>query len=161
MLISLYQVHRALWLWSKGHITYESCINAKTKGSKNGGGILKSTGADGRVTKRTNFSRDQWENESDKHILDIWACDDDCLALIKAAVQMAKQSIMVEKSKGKRKAAVDAGTEAKRSRRSSYTERVVSDSDYWYVMWAAVFSFLIYSHRTTFLVTHSGHIFCP
>jgi hypothetical protein len=131
-------------------------MDAKAKGSKSGGGILKLTDGDGRVTKKTNFSKAQWEDEADKHILDVWACDDGRLGLIKADAEGAQRAIITRKfrGKGKGKATGNADTEAKQSRRSSYTARVVSDSDYWYVLWDCRFVFLIYSFRTRFLVEH-------
>ena len=62
------QVHRALWLWAKGYITKESHDNAKlTKSSS----IIKAMGRDGKFTKTTNFSKDQWAEISDMHMRDV------------------------------------------------------------------------------------------
>ena len=62
------QVHRALCLWAGGYITKESHDNAKlNKGSS----ILKLRGLDGRLTKMTNFSKDQWDEISALHMRDV------------------------------------------------------------------------------------------
>jgi hypothetical protein len=159
MLTSLYQVHRALWLWSKGLITCESCVDAKAKSSKGGGGILKVTSVDGKSTKATNFSKARWEDEADKHILDVWACDDGRLELIKADAKDAQRALMKKRLRGKRAAAGNTNDEPRQSRHSLSTSRVVSDSDFWYVSWGCRFVFLTYSFRTTFLVEHALELY--
>ena len=107
-------------------------MGASVKGSKSDGGILKLTGKDGRVLKKTHFSRDQWEEEGNMHILDVWACNDSCLVQIQAAAKKVQNSILLRKAKGKRKTTISADT--KQSCRSSYMAHVVSDSDFWYVL---------------------------
>ena len=57
-------MHRALWLWADGYITKESHDSGKLTKSN---GIMKVRGQDGKFTKATNFSKDQWDAISDMH----------------------------------------------------------------------------------------------
>ena len=100
-----------MWLWSEGHITYESCIGAKADG-EGGSGILNASGLDGDPTNDTYFSRDRWEDEADMHILGVWAISDDDkrhFPKIRAATEKAKRTILLQRAKRKRKAANQAG----------------------------------------------------
>ena len=78
------QVHRALWLWAKGYITKESHDSAKvTKGN----GIMKVKGRDGKFTKATNFSKDQWDDTSNVHMRDVQAIEPEKLRVLEADIQ--------------------------------------------------------------------------
>ncbi|KAH9015678.1 hypothetical protein EDB84DRAFT_1443360 [Lactarius hengduanensis] len=73
------EVHRALWLWANGYISKER-YNAGLAQKKNG--ILKVLGPDGKCTKTTNFSKEQWEEISDIHTRDIWSVEPEKLRAI-------------------------------------------------------------------------------
>ncbi|KAH9013473.1 hypothetical protein EDB85DRAFT_2158167 [Lactarius pseudohatsudake] len=72
-------VHRALWLWANGYISKES-YDAGLAQKKNG--ILKALGPDGKFTKTTNFSKEQWEEISDIHTRDVWSVEPEKLRVV-------------------------------------------------------------------------------
>ncbi|KAH9009962.1 hypothetical protein EDB84DRAFT_1446027 [Lactarius hengduanensis] len=83
-------VHHALWLWANGYISKER-YNAGLAQKKNG--ILKVLGPDGKCTKTTNFSKEQWEEISDIHTRDIWSVEPEKLRAIRADIDMAVNQI--------------------------------------------------------------------
>jgi hypothetical protein len=125
-------VHRALWLWANGCITKESYDEAKQT-RRVGAGILKMLGPDGRPTKTTNFSKDQWDEISAMHVRDAWSVEQEKLTVIRGDIDKAIEKIRNQKSK-KRKGEEEPSRLAKRSRGSGFDHRIASsDSDIWSV----------------------------
>jgi len=89
------QVHHALWLWAKEYITKESHKSAKLSKSSS---ILKVRFQDGKFTKKTNFSKDQWDKISDMHMHDILIIGPDKLQVIKGEIQAATDVLHHHKS---------------------------------------------------------------
>ncbi|KAM6499161.1 hypothetical protein JOM56_004669 [Amanita muscaria] len=112
-----------------GYITYESYMEAK--GTK-ANGIIKLLGPDGKIKKDTNFSKGNWEQESDSHILDVWALDDGRLSLIMAEATAIQEVMQPQGGKSKRKTQDDseAGPSGKRTRSAAYRPCLQSDSDF-------------------------------
>ena len=77
-------MHCALWLWANGYITKESHNNAKL--NKSTSSILKVRGQDSKFTKRTNFSKDQWEELSDMHMRDVLSIEPEKLHVIDGVI---------------------------------------------------------------------------
>jgi hypothetical protein len=125
---NLIQVHRALWLWAEGHITYEGYIEAKNTDGRVSRSIQKPVGPSGKHTRETHFSKSRWEGEADKHILGVWTLDDERLTKIREDTKAA-QSVLLLKVRGRRKASSQTG-KGKKHARGAYTARVVSDSDF-------------------------------
>ena len=121
------QVHRALWLWAKGYITKESHDSAKlTKNSS----IIKVRSQDGKFTKKTNFSKDQWNKISDMHMCDILIIEPEKLRVIKGEIQAAADNLRRRKSAKKCKVELEENRSDKKARGSGYQHRVAaSDSD--------------------------------
>ena len=85
-------------MWAKGYITKESHDNTKlTKGS----GIIKLKSKEGRFTKTTNFSKDQWGELSDIHMRDALVIGPDKLQVIEGEIQAAVSKILCQRKKPK------------------------------------------------------------
>ena len=124
------QVHRALWLWANGYITKES--HDAAKGTKRGG-ILKAMGPDGKCTKITNFSKEQWDEVSDIHVRDAWSVEQEKLRVIQGDIDTAINTIRDRKMKKRKASGPDSSRVAKKGRCTAYEHRIVSsDSDIWY-----------------------------
>jgi hypothetical protein len=63
-------------------------------------------GPDGKISKTTNFSKDQWEEISDMHVRDVWAVhgERDKILLIEGAIRNAVDLLRSRKYIKKRKA---------------------------------------------------------
>ena len=122
-------MHRALWLWANGYITKESHDNAKL--NKSTSSILKVRGQDGKFTKRTNFSKDQWEELSDMHMRDVLSIEPEKLHVIDGVIREAADMIVAQRKEVKKgKGAREANQSDKKARGSGYQCRVASsDSD--------------------------------
>src|ERR1700761_672611 len=127
------QVHRALWLWANGYITKESYEKAQE--SKRGGtGILKALGPDGKPTKTTNFSKDQWDEISSMHVRDAWSVEREKLQVIRGDIDKAVDTIRNHKLTKRKANAEESDRLAKKSWGSCFEHRIASsDSDVWYV----------------------------
>ncbi|KAH9022626.1 hypothetical protein EDB85DRAFT_1895155 [Lactarius pseudohatsudake] len=90
LILSATLVHRALWLWANGYISKESYDAAL--GQKKSG-ILKVLGPDGKCTKTTNFSKEQWEEISDIHVRDVWSVEQEKLQVIRGDINKAVDQI--------------------------------------------------------------------
>ena len=97
--------------------------------------IIKVKGADGKYTKTTNFSREQWVEISNMHIRDAWAVESEKLLLIKGAVQTAADVICSRRYAKKCKAhEQEVDQLAKKAWGSGYHRQVApSDDDFWFV----------------------------
>jgi hypothetical protein len=102
-----------------------------TKGSS----IIKIKGMDGKITKVTNFSREQWVEISDMHTRDAWAIEPIKLVDIKGDVQAAADVLRSRRYVKKRKASEQKANQlVKKARGSRYQDQVaVSDDDFWFV----------------------------
>ncbi|KAH9011303.1 hypothetical protein EDB85DRAFT_2160104 [Lactarius pseudohatsudake] len=131
-------VHRALWLWANGYISKES-YDAGLAQKKNG--ILKALGPDGKFTKTTNFSKEQWEEISDIHTRDVWSVEPEKLRLVRADIDTAVNRIRNRKPT-KRRVRREADQLVKKSRGLGDEYRIASsDSDFWFVLffWLRLF----------------------
>ncbi|KAH8985512.1 hypothetical protein EDB86DRAFT_2833094 [Lactarius hatsudake] len=90
LVLSATSVHRALWLWANGYISKESYDAAL---SQKKSGILKVLGPDGKCTKTTNFSKEQWEEISNIHICDVWSVEQEKLQVIRGDINKAVDQI--------------------------------------------------------------------
>ncbi|KAH9010527.1 hypothetical protein EDB84DRAFT_1583677 [Lactarius hengduanensis] len=99
-------VHRALWLWANGYISKES-YDAGLAQKKNG--ILKALGPDGKFTKTTNFSKEQWEEISDIHTRDVWSVEPEKLRVVRADIDTAVNRIRNRKPTKRRRQALCFG----------------------------------------------------
>ncbi|KAH8984070.1 hypothetical protein EDB86DRAFT_3084773 [Lactarius hatsudake] len=90
LILSATSVHRALWLWANGYISKESYDAAL---SQKKSGILKVLGPDGKCTKTTNFSKEQWEEISDIHVRDVWSVEQEKLQVIRGDINKAVDQI--------------------------------------------------------------------
>jgi hypothetical protein len=111
-------------------MTYEGYREAKDTNGRVSCSIQKGVVPDGKPTNDTNFSKGCWEDEVDKHILDVWKLDNGQLKLIRDETEEAKQIILLWKVKGKHKASSQTGKGRKRAHGTAYTACVVSDSDF-------------------------------
>ena len=136
-------MHRALWLWANGYITKESHDTAKmTKRSS----ILKAQGPDGKCTKITNFSKEQWDEISDIHIRDAWSVELEKLRVIQGDIDAAVDTIRKRKTKKRKAGGLNSNRVMKKGQVSAYEHRIVSsDSDIWYVQFIFVVFVLIAS----------------
>jgi hypothetical protein len=136
-------VHRALWLWANGYITKESHDTAKmTKRSS----ILKAQGPDGKCTKITNFSKEQWDEISDIHVRDAWSVELEKLRVIQGDIDAAVNTIRERKTKKRKAGGPNSNRVMKKGRVSAYEHRIISsDSDIWYVQFIFVVFVLIAS----------------
>ena len=127
------QVHRALWLWANGYVTKESYDEAKE--SKRGGtGLLKALGPDGKPTKMTNFSKDQWDEISSMHVRDAWSVEREKLQVIRGDIDKAVDTIRDRKMTKRKANDQESDRLSKKSRGSGLEHRIASsDSDIWYV----------------------------
>jgi len=66
--------------------------------------IIKVKGWDGKYTKTTNFSREQWVEISDMHVHDVWAVEPEKCLIIQGAIQAAVDVLYSSKYAKKRKA---------------------------------------------------------
>ncbi|KAH9021374.1 hypothetical protein EDB84DRAFT_1565350 [Lactarius hengduanensis] len=105
-------VHRALWLWANRYISKES-YDAGLAQKKNG--ILKALGPDGKFTKTTNFSKEQWEEISDIHTRDVWSVEPEKLRVVRADIDTAVNRIRNRKPT-KRRVRREADQLVKKSR---------------------------------------------
>ncbi|KAH9010634.1 hypothetical protein EDB85DRAFT_1901810 [Lactarius pseudohatsudake] len=90
LVLSATSVHRALWLWANGYISkesYDAALGQKKRG------ILKVLGPDGKCTKTTNFSKEQWEEISDVHVRDVWSVEQEKLQVIRGDINKAVDQI--------------------------------------------------------------------
>ena len=117
------QVHRALWLWAKGYITKESHESAKLSKSSS---ILKVRSQDGKFTKKTNFSKDQWDEISDMHMRDILIIGPDKLRVIEGEIRAAADILRRRKSVKKCRVEPEENRSDKKARGSGYQHRVAS-----------------------------------
>jgi hypothetical protein len=125
------QVHRALWLWAEGYITKESHDAAKVTKSSS---ILKAHGPDGRSTKLTNFSKEQWDEISDLHVRDAWSIEQEKLRVIQRDIELAVDTIRDRKARKRKASGSDTTRVVKKGRGSAYERRIASsDSDIWCV----------------------------
>lgn len=94
-------------------------------------------GPDGKISKTTNFSKDQWEEISDMHVRDVWAVhgERDKILLIEGAIRNAVDLLRSRKYIKKRKADErEIERLAKKARGSGYQHPIAaSDSDIWFV----------------------------
>ncbi len=93
-------------------------------------------GPEGKYTKTTNFSKEQWDGISDIHVRDVWSVEPEKLQVIQGDVEKTVDIIRNRKNPGKRKAnrAREANQLAKKARGSGYERRIASsDSDIWFV----------------------------
>ena len=120
-------MHRALWLWAKGYITKESHDSAKaTKGNS----IMKVKGQDGKFTKATNFSKDQWDETSDFHMRDVQAIGPEKLRILEGDIRASVNVIRRLRTAKKFKDGSEANQLEKKARGSGYQDRAASsDSD--------------------------------
>ncbi|KAH9030721.1 hypothetical protein EDB84DRAFT_1439057 [Lactarius hengduanensis] len=131
-------VHRALWLWANGYISKES-YDAGLAQKKNG--ILKALGPDGKFTKTTNFSKEQWEEISDIHTRDVWSVEPEKLQVVRADIDTAVNRIRNRKPT-KRRVRREADQLVKKSRGLGDEYRIASsDSNFWFVLffWLRLF----------------------
>jgi len=128
LVLSATSVHRALWLWAKGYITKESHDSAKlTRGS----GIIKVMSQDGKFTKKTNFSKDQWDEISDMHMRGILAIGPEKLRVIEGAIQTFADILRCRKSIKKYKGESEETSLDEKAQGLGYQHRAVSsDSDF-------------------------------
>jgi len=117
------QVHCALWLWAKGYITKESHEGAKLSKSSS---ILKVRSQDGKFTKKTNFSKDQWDEISDMHMRDILIIGPDKLWVIEGEIRAAADILRHCKSVKKCKVEPEENRSDKKAQGSGYQHRVAS-----------------------------------
>ncbi|KAH8997212.1 hypothetical protein EDB86DRAFT_3076798 [Lactarius hatsudake] len=73
-----------------GYISKESYDAAL---SQKKSGILKVLGPDGKCTKTTNFSKEQWEEISDIHVRDVWSVEQEKLQVIRGDINKAVDQI--------------------------------------------------------------------
>jgi hypothetical protein len=120
-------VHRALWLWAKGYITKESHDNARlSKGSS----IIKVRGQDGRYTKSTNFSKDQWGEISDMHMRDVLAIEPEKLRVLEGDIRDSIKIVRHRRSIKRCRRSPESNRLDKKARGSGYEDRAASsDSD--------------------------------
>ena len=85
-------------MWAKGYITKES--HDSTKLTK-GGGIIKLKSKEGRFTKTTNFSKDQWGELSDIHMRDALVLGPDKLQVLEGEIQAAVANTLCQRKKSK------------------------------------------------------------
>ncbi|KAH9006194.1 hypothetical protein EDB86DRAFT_3070212 [Lactarius hatsudake] len=90
LVLSATSVHCALWLWANRYISKESYDAAL---SQKKSGILKVLGPDGKCTKTTNFSKEQWEEISDIHVRDVWSVEQEKLQVIRGDINKAVDQI--------------------------------------------------------------------
>jgi hypothetical protein len=92
-------------------------------------------GLDGKYTKATNFSREQWVEISDMHVHDAWAVEPEKLPIIRRDVQAATNIIHSRKYVKKHKAAEQEVNQlVKKARGSRYQHQVTaSNDDFWCV----------------------------
>jgi len=117
------QVHHALWLWAKGYITKESHESAKLSKSSS---ILKVRSQDGKFTKKTNFSKDQWDEISDMHMHDILIIGPDKLYIIEGEIWAAADVLCCCKSVKKCKVEPEENRLDKKAWGSGYQHWVAS-----------------------------------
>ena len=86
-----------------------------TKGSS----IIKIKGADGKITKATNFSREQWVEISNMHTRDAWAVEPMKLADIKGDVQAAADVLRSRRYVKKQKASEQEANQLVKKARGS------------------------------------------
>lgn len=124
-------MERALWLWSDGYITKESHDHAKlTKSSS----IVKVRGIHGRLTKKTNFSKDECGVNSDIHMRDVMTIEPEKLRVLEGDIRASAAKILSERRGTTKRRAGPAGSSDKNARRSGYERRIASsDSDFWFV----------------------------
>ncbi|KAH9021448.1 hypothetical protein EDB85DRAFT_1895658 [Lactarius pseudohatsudake] len=67
--------------------SYDAALGQKKSG------ILKVLGPDGKCTKTTNFSKEQWEEISDIHIRDVWSVEQEKLQVIRGDINKAVDQI--------------------------------------------------------------------
>lgn len=135
------QVHRALWLWANGYITKESYDAAKSTKRTS---ILKAQGSDGKYTKITNFSKEQWDEISDIHIRDTWSVEREKLQVIQGDVNKSLKIIRNRKTNKRKASEQESNRLVKKARGSGYERRIASsDSDIWFVPFFLVVSVLI------------------
>ena len=127
------QVHHALWLWANGYITKESYEKAQE--SKHGStSILKALGPDGKPTKTTNFSMDQWDEISSMHICNAWSVEREKLQVIQGDIDKAVGTICNHKLTKHKANTEELDHLVKKSQGSCFEHRITSlDSNVWYV----------------------------
>jgi len=124
------QVNRALWLWARGYITKESHDDAKVTKSSS---VIKVIGKDGKFTKTTNFSKDQWDVISDVHMRDVFTLEPEKLRVVGGDIQASALSILSQRKKSS-KGRSEANRLDKKALGSGYKHRIASsDSDFWCV----------------------------
>ena len=116
-------MHRALWLWANGYITKESHDNARLN---RGSSIIKVWGQDGRLTKLTNFSKDQWEEFSDMHMRDVLVIRPEKLQVIEGDIRNAADMIAYQRKSVKCKRGQEANRSDKKAWGSGYQFQAVS-----------------------------------
>ncbi|KAH8988445.1 hypothetical protein EDB86DRAFT_3081572 [Lactarius hatsudake] len=128
LVLSATSVHRALWLWANGCISKESYDAAL---SQKKSGILKVLGPDGKCTKTTNFSKEQWEEISDIHVRDVWSVEQEKLQVIRGDINKAVDQIRNRKPTKRRASRREADRSVKKSRGLEHDCRIASsDSDF-------------------------------
>ena len=110
---------------ANGYITKESHDSAKLT---NGSGILKVMSQNGKVTKNTNFSKDQWDEISDMHMRDILVIGPEKLRVIRGDIQTSAKVLCRCKSVKKCKEESEENRSDEKARGSGYQHRVVSSN---------------------------------
>ncbi|KAH9023365.1 hypothetical protein EDB84DRAFT_1440984 [Lactarius hengduanensis] len=129
LVLSTTSVHHALWLWANRYISKESYDAAL--GQKKSG-ILKVLGPDGKCTKTTNFSKEQWEEISDIHVRDVWSVEQEKLQVIQGDINKAVDQIHNRKRTKHRAGGREADRSVKKSRGLEHDCRIASsDSNFW------------------------------
>ncbi|KAH9021770.1 hypothetical protein EDB85DRAFT_2152145 [Lactarius pseudohatsudake] len=154
LVLSATSVHRALWLWANGYISKESYDAAL--GQKKSG-ILKVLGPDGKCTKTTNFSKEQWEEISDIHVRDVWSVEQEKLQVIRGDINKAVDQIRNRKPTKRRAGGREADRSVKKSRGLEHDCRIASsDSDFWQDSGCLVIAFAKASSHRLHTLRHAS-----
>ena len=108
--------------------------------------ILKAQGPDGKCTKITNFSKEQWDEISDIHVRDTWSVELEKLQVIQGDIDAAVNTIHKCKTKKRKAGGPNSNCVMKKGQVSAYEHWIISsDSDIWYVQFIFVVFVLIAS----------------
>ena len=93
--------------------------------------VVKVVGKDGKFTKTTNFSKDEWDVISDVHMRDVFTLEPEKLQVVEGDIRASALSILSQRKKSS-KGRPGAIRLDKVAQGSGYKHRIAaSDSDFW------------------------------